>query len=275
MSDVPFIRTILHPTDFSEDSAQAFLHALAIAVVRRADLTILHAGEKYLEGDDWKKFPRVRETLERWRLLEPGSPPSAVFRKLGVRINKVSMTGSPVRATMEFLDDNPTDLLVLATEGRRGLPRLFHGSTAEELARATGIRTLFVPHRARGFVSADGKVTLRRILVPVAEAPDPWPALVYAGRAAVLAGGEPVELVALHVGSEMPRVELPPSEDGRWTTQLSEGDVLDEIVRAADGADAIFMASDGRNSLPELLSGSHTERVLRRASCPVAAIPQD
>jgi nucleotide-binding universal stress UspA family protein len=253
-ADVPFVHSILHPTDFSEDSRSAFVHALAIAVVRKAELTLLHAGETYLDDDDWKRFPHVRETLQRWGLIE---------------------AGSPVDATMEFLEDNPTDLLVLATEGRKGLPRLFHDSTAEELARAAGINTLFVPHGARGFVSPEGDVTLRRILVPVAATPDPRPALVYAGRAAVLAGGEPVDLVALHVGSEMPQIELPPSEDGAWTTRLCQGDVVDEIVRAAGEADAIFMATDGRNSLSELLTGSHTERVLRRAPCPLAAIPQD
>jgi nucleotide-binding universal stress UspA family protein len=274
-SDIPFVHSILHPTDFSEDSRSAFLHALAIAVVRKAELTLLHAGEAYLGDDDWKKFPEVRETLQRWGLIEPGNSPSAVFHRLGFHINKVSVTGSPVDATMEFLEDNPTDLMVLATEGREGLPRLFHGSTAEQLGRAAGIKTLFVPHRARGFVSADGDVTLRRILVPLAQTPDPRPALVYAGRAAVLAGGEPVELLALHIGRRMPGIELPPSEDGSWTTRVCQGDVVDEIVRAAGEADVIFMATDGRNSLWELLAGSHTERVVRRAPCPVAAIPQD
>jgi nucleotide-binding universal stress UspA family protein len=37
----PFIGTVVHPTDFSPASERAFAHALAVALVRRAQLIIL------------------------------------------------------------------------------------------------------------------------------------------------------------------------------------------------------------------------------------------
>lgn len=276
-AEIPFVQTILHPTDFSEDSEEAFAHALAICLFRRGELTLLHAGADYLDGDDWLKFPAVRRTLERWKLLPPGSPRSAVFRELGIHVNKVSAKGDPVTAIEGYLADNPTDLMVLATEGREGLPRWLRRSTAEKLARHGGIQTLFVPHGARRFVDLMGNLILKRILVPVAPEPDPLPALVYAARATVLAGGEPVELVALHVGSETPALELPePAGPGcRWRTARAEGDPEDEIVRFAEAerADLVFMATEGPDSLREVLGGSTTERVLRRAPCAVCAVP--
>jgi nucleotide-binding universal stress UspA family protein len=276
IGDLPFVQNLFHPTDFSPESESAFVHALAIAVIRKAELTLLHAGERYLEGDEWTKFPHVEATLQRWNLLEPGGSAKEIFQKLGVRVNKVSVTGTPVEAAMEYLDDNPADLMVVATEGRHGLPRWIRQSTAEQLAEASGLSTLFVPERGRGFVSREGDLTVRRILVPVARKPDPSEALVYAGRASVLAAGEPVELIALHVGDEMPPLDLPPAEGCTWSTELRQGDPVEQIVGFAEEreVDAIFMATDGRNSLAEAIKGSHTEQVVRQAPCPVAAVPE-
>lgn len=276
-SDIPFIHKIFHPTDFSPDSEEAFAHALAICLFRRGELTLLHAGEEYLDGDEWQKFPAVRGTLERWKLLPKGSSRAAVFRELGIRVNKISAVGDPLAASMEYLADDPADLMVLATEGREGLPRWIRRSTAERLARHTGIKTLFVPHGARGFVNLDGELELRRILVPIAATPDPHPALTYAARSTLLAGGEPVDLIALHVGEDLPKFELPEPTGPRcaWRTLRAEGDPEDEIVRFAkeEQIDLVFMATHGPDSLRDVLGGSLTERVLRRVSCPLCAVP--
>src|SRR6187402_2207906 len=78
----PFIETVVHPTDLSPASERAFAHALAVALVRRARLTILHVAPD--DRPDWDEFPAVRATLERWGLLEPGSSRGAVFDRLGV-----------------------------------------------------------------------------------------------------------------------------------------------------------------------------------------------
>ena len=85
---VPFVKSIFHPSDFSKASELAFAHALAIALIRKTELVIMHAGRGLL--DDWAQFPPVRKTLERWQVLTPGSPRSAVFEKLAIRVTKVS-----------------------------------------------------------------------------------------------------------------------------------------------------------------------------------------
>jgi nucleotide-binding universal stress UspA family protein len=66
-----------------------------------------------------------------------------------------------------------------------------------------------------------------------------------------------------------------PADAAGLTTHLvlRSGIPGDEIVRAADvlGADLIVMASHGRRGFQRLL-GSHAERVLRTASCPVLVV---
>jgi nucleotide-binding universal stress UspA family protein len=51
--------------------------------------------------------------------------------------------------------DERSSLLVMATHGRHGLPRWFHRSVSEPIARQSRIPVLFVPHQARGFVSIE------------------------------------------------------------------------------------------------------------------------
>ncbi len=101
MSDAhaPYVDSVFHPTDFSDASELAFAHALAIAVSRRTDFTMLHAGGKHDVGGEWKTFPPVRRTLERWGYLEPESTRSAVFRALTIKVRKVeARSGNPVAA---------------------------------------------------------------------------------------------------------------------------------------------------------------------------------
>src|SRR5688572_2922683 len=83
------IRRIFHPSDFSDASIVGFAHALRLALATRCDLTILYTGSVQTENP-WMEFPGVRKTLERWKLLPPGSPKEAVA-KLGLNVEKVSL----------------------------------------------------------------------------------------------------------------------------------------------------------------------------------------
>ena len=274
----PFIGTVVHPTDLSPESERAFAHAIAVAVVRRARLTILHVAAD--DRPDWGEFPAVRATLERWGLLGPGSSRDAVFEQLGVKITKRTISGlSPARAVVDYLDEAPADLLVVATEGRDGGARWLHGSVAETMARRSRTMTLFVPAQAdRSFVSlADGTLTLNNLLIPVDRTPDAAAAIEFARRMAEIGGDGKATISLLHVGAEtdMPRVQ---AVDGdRWTFALMrrEGEPVAEILAAAElvGADLIVMPTAGRAGVFEVLRGSTTERVLRQARCPLLAVP--
>ena len=278
---VPFVESVFHPSDFSEESSFAFAHALAVALGRPTELTIMHASSSR-EDEDWRRFPPVRKTLERWGLLDPGSPRTAVFDELALRIKKVNVHGrDPAEAVVHFLAKNPTDLIVLATEGRRGMPRWLRSSAAERIARESRTMTLFVSAEARGFVSpSDGAVTIRRILIPVDHRPDPWAALVYATRVAgamAEEGCEPVELIRLHVGDspEIPPGRTPEAQNGRWVGIRKEGDVVEEIVNVAKerNVDAIFVPTDGHRGFLDALRGTVSEQVVRKAPCAVLAVP--
>ena len=112
---IPLVSSVLHPTDFSDASYRAFAHALAIALLRQTELTILHVGAESRDNVDWSSFPQVRQTLERWNLLEPGSARSAIYEELNVEVHKVAVPSrNPIRATIQLLDHQPHELLLFS-----------------------------------------------------------------------------------------------------------------------------------------------------------------
>lgn len=268
----PFVTSIFHPSDFSKASELAFAHALAIALIRKTELVIMHAGRGRV--DDWSRFPPVRKTLENWNVLAPGSPRSAVFEKLSVRVAKVSERGDPVTASVHQIEEHKPDLVVLATRGRHGLPRWVKPSIAQAIASRTKAMTLFVPRGCRGIVSLDGVIQLRRILIPVDHQPSAQEALLRAVRAAEIFGDEPVEIQLLHVnGDASPQLSRPESQGCIWKELRREGDVVATILDVANEADLIVMATEGRHGFVDAVRGSVTEQVIRGAPCPVLAVP--
>ena len=271
----PFAPGILHPTDFSEASRVAFAHALAIALARKSKLTLINASEDMPTVEDWQRFPSVRGTLEDWGLLETGSSRADVFEKLAIKVKKVTVDDSPVDAINHYLKEHPADLMVLATEQRSGLPRVLRDSVAGKVAHRSGIDALFVPEGSRGFVSPeDGSLSLKRILVPVDVSPDPAPTLEAAAWAAHWLGVAPVRVQLLHVGDAMPEVDVSALGDVEVEKVLRQGDAVEEILAGARefDADMVMMSTDGRDGFLDIFRGSHAERVVRGAPCPVAAI---
>jgi nucleotide-binding universal stress UspA family protein len=270
---VPFVKSIFHPSDFSNASESAFVHALAIALILKTQLIIMHARRS--EQEDWLKFPAVRKTLARWQVLDRGSNPFEVFQRLGIAVTKVSTRGDPVRAIIRQIDKQNPDLIVLATRGRHGLPLWLRPSIAQAVARRTKVMTLFVPHGCRGVVSSDGDIRLRRILLPIDHKPNAQEAVTRAVRAAEALGDETVEVVILHVnGGDLPRFDRPPSAACTWKEMRGEGDVAAAILSVAQqDVHLIIMATEGRQGIVDAMRGSVTERVVRGAPCPVLAVP--
>jgi len=269
------ISTVLHPTDFSNASADAFVHALKIALVAKAMLYILHVPSG--GDDDVMAFPHVRDTLARWGLMEADEPPQAVEARLGMRVAKVDLEPqAPEDGVRRFIAEHKPDLMVLATEARQGVARWLHGSVAEKLARATTAPTLFVPAKGRTFVDQmRGEVRLHHVLIPIDQRPKPAAAVGFAMGLAHLLAGMSAEERLLHIGKEPPRIARHNEPDRVLPVALRKGDVVKAIIDTANDwpADLIAMATAGHRSVFDLIRGSTTEQVLRQAPCPVLAVP--
>lgn len=270
------VESIFHPSDFSEASEVAFAHALKIALVAKANLTVLHVQAS--SSSEWQDFPGVRDTLERWGLIPEGSPRSAVGQ-LGINVGKViASSNDPVKACLGFLEMHPVDLIVLAVHQHEGRARWLAKSVGKPIARGAGQMTLFIPYGVEGFVSRqNGSISLRNILIPVTSKPRPQPsveATVRLIRNLQLPTGV---VTLLHVGpaAEMPCVQLPEDTGWTWQRAAKAGEPADTILQAATefSADLIVMTTEGPHGFLDGLRGSTSERVLRKARCPVANLP--
>ena len=276
MAKNPWLRRIFHPTDFSQESETAFMHALKFALQAEASLHILHVDPPH-KKHSYARFPKVRQTLADWGLL-----PEDAFKddlaRLKLRINKSIATGQdPRKAMLGYLEKKVPDLMVLSTQQREGLARLFKPSLAGSLSRETGSLTFFLPSSCQGFVDPDsGTVRLRRILVPLDFDPPSTETLDMAISFCNLLGCQEIDAILLHItGKDGPMTFKYPDQPGwHWEMVHGMGDPVEGIVQAAISrqADLIIMGTLGRSGILDAFRGSTTERVVREAPCPVLAV---
>jgi nucleotide-binding universal stress UspA family protein len=127
------IRTILHPTDFSDCSRLAFRLAVSMSQAEGARLVILHVKQAppssglarvlnqlpLEEYDDW-----LRHQLEQFRVANSA-----------LEFEHRLTEGNPASEILRIVRDTGCDLVVMGTHGRTGLDQLVLGSVAEWVAK--------------------------------------------------------------------------------------------------------------------------------------------
>jgi nucleotide-binding universal stress UspA family protein len=201
--------------------------------------------------------------------------------ELGIKVKEVvAQDKDPVKAVLGFLEHQPSDLIVLATQQDKGRVLWLENSVAKPVARKSHPMMLFIPAGVEGFVSLkDGSVSLKNILIPIAPAPKAQPAIQAAVRIAQRLNCPTGQFTILYVGddSEMPEVNCPELPGWDWTKMSQKGDIMQVILQTAHGmeADLIVMSTEGRQGFLDALRGRTSEQVLRQCGCPLLAIPDD
>lgn len=125
------IKTILHPTDFSERSALAFRLACSLARDYGARLVVLHVVEHPTPlGVEGVMLPPPEMDLASLRQrLQELRPPAVVS------VEHRLVEGNPVDEVLGVAIQLGCDLIVMGTHGRTGLGRALMGSVAEQVVR--------------------------------------------------------------------------------------------------------------------------------------------
>jgi nucleotide-binding universal stress UspA family protein len=144
------IRTILHPTDFSERSACAFQVACALARDYGARLIVLYVrppdvfyGDVFPPDPDFSR----KETMAQLEALRPADP--------AVQVVRVLEDGDPAEGIVEKAREVPCDLIVMGTHGRTGVGRLLMGSVAEAVLRRAPCPVLTVKGLPKSIAPAE------------------------------------------------------------------------------------------------------------------------
>lgn len=279
-------QTILCPTDLSETSLQSIPLATQFARLHGADLHLLHVHLLHAIGppEDDVPFPGEDEARDTLEASAAGIQWSQVVHRVQRGINAAP-------TILEYADEHGADLVVMGSHGRRGFRRLLLGSVTAEVVRLAPIPVLVVRHEPDREAPRD----VDCILVPVDFSIGTKEALRVASELAATFE-VPIELV--HAVEPIPYVQMayPVAVDneqfrthaearlGSLAAELSApGEVrtttvigmADEVVIEAarrTPSPLIVMSSHGHAGLARMLLGSTTERLLRKAPCPILVV---
>ena len=150
------IKTILHPTDFSESSKYAMTYAISFTEEFQAKLVILHVIEEissalYFDMLQAPPLTQLMLNIEKQaqqaldEVLPPefrGKIPAEYLLRKGVAFAEIIHCAGEVKA----------DMIVLGTHGRTGLKHALFGSVAEKVVRKATCPVLSVRHPHQKFV---------------------------------------------------------------------------------------------------------------------------
>ncbi|MCB1722507.1 MAG: universal stress protein [Chromatiaceae bacterium] len=274
------IPRILVTIDFTASSERAFYHALALAVRRQARLTLLHTGPESGDAVPWDRFPGVRQTLTRWGRLAADAPRSAITDQLNISIAKMAMRDDdPRQGIADYLRRHPADLLVMATEGRNGLARLFNPSVAESVCHRSRSRTLLLPKHGRSFIDGDtGRSSLKRVVVAFDPGQDLRPSIAFLNHWLSALGEDGVEVTLLERESpdERDDVVLANVDGLSWHRRTAPGDTVTMLLdaAAAESPDLLVLNTERRLGMRGRMRGSRLDRLLKRTGLPVLTLPR-
>jgi len=290
---------ILCATDFSDFSNHAIPYGIALAREFKARLFLCHVidlssaaiyGEAVLALEEQQKRMTKHAQDEMTRLMS----------KESIDWEPLITVGNAAHEIARLAADKKIDITIAASHGRAGLKRIILGSVTERLMRTLPCPLLVVRSPDRGFVTpADQAITLKRILVGCDFSPNSSLALQYGLS---LAQEFQADLHLVHVmqpphddylkkpgeakpdlhrdlGAEIKSrlADIVPEEAQTWckpVTVLLAGQPHEEITKYAmvNDIDLIVLGVRGYGLVESLFVGSTTDRVMRRASCPVLSV---
>lgn len=278
-----FFQKIVVATDGSEIGDRAVAYAIALAKDHGATLDICTVV-------DGAQIVRVLEDAAK-AILESAN---ALAIRAEIASSTSMLSGRAAEAIVTFAGVHRADTIVVGTRGKNGLERLFLGSTAWDVLRASAIPTIVVPPHAQsraksGYVlvalddSERCKATLRfamrfatverarLVLCSIVETQD-------LNDKAVTYGYDPkpllVELKAAAAKILDGHAAVVEAHGLAYEIAILDGDAAPSLLEAARqySVDAIVIGTHGRRGLERLFLGSVAEKVVREATVPVAVI---
>lgn len=295
------LRRILFPTDFSRRSERSLDMALEVADRFEAELHMLHAIVLHADdpNDPAHLFPDPEEIRQRLEEIADRRMATSIASRgeRGVQVIRSRRRGiSTAPVILEHADEIGADLIVMSTHGRRGIEHVLLGSVTEEVVRLAACPVLTV----RADAEVEESPTVRTIVVPVDFSEHARGALAQARELAASFGaalrvlhvfGRPIHPEIYIGGMPLETPEFPAVEGSlrealetfvregsgpavETSVHVTEGRAVAGILDFAQDADAdlIVIATHGLTGLAHVLLGSVTEKVVRRAPCPVLTV---
>jgi nucleotide-binding universal stress UspA family protein len=283
-------RNILFATDFSPAAAQAVPYVKKIAKHYNADLVTLYVRppvvNAMMEPATWPidvEAAKAQDDFCRKELLDTFA---------GIRTKVLIEEGSIEACLKAAMETNDTDLVVIGTRGRTGVPKLLLGSVAEEIFRTVACPVLTVGPRATLAGGTTGPI--REILYATDFSPESRHAADYAvslaqefqSRLILLhvipkqKAGDLVSATDLTTSSEQLLRKIVSPEAGIWCKPeyfVVQGDPAEQIVEFAKlrEPDLVVLGVRQEKGVPGAathLPIATAHKIVSHAPCPVLTI---
>jgi universal stress protein A len=149
------VKSVLHPTDFSEPSKHALKYAVAFAEEFHAKLYVLHVIEEISSAlyFDMLQAPPLAQLMvdienQARKALEDILPADVRSR---IETEYLIRKGVPFLEIIRCAEQMQMGVIVLGTHGRTGLKHALFGSVAEKVVRKAPCPVLSVRHPSHKF----------------------------------------------------------------------------------------------------------------------------
>ena len=257
------IKNIMVATDFSESSRATLSYVEALAAHHGSEIHVV-----YVTGSGLfpllppaEREKAIGEAEAKMRSFLEGSKAASGWKQI-VR------GGEPSEILRQAVSELQVDLLVLGTNGRRGLRRFVLGSVAEEIFRFLPCPVLTVGPEARG---REANLPLRRILFATDFTPPSLEALPYAMG---VARNQQAKLTLIHVARSSQEGEAAKARLEALASNEGAADLTTEILIETGAPAAAILTSaatiDADLIVLGVCSGGTWTRAATHAPGPVA-----
>jgi len=284
------INHVLVPIDFSPLSRFALGHALSLADIFDARLTLLHVIESSkalsvafpdetaeIEKDHFDQSHRILAALVGGEIRDD------------LEFETLVKSGDIKDQILTTIREEGTDLVVMGTHGRGVLARSIIGSVTHDVLRSVEIPALTVSHARRPFaldsmlVATDLSATSQngsRFAIDLAHRLHDSIVAVHAVEVGVDGGAEAAEYLGESRREEaLESLDELKTEASRQNVRIesvvSEGVAADIILNAAEqrSTDCIVLTIPKSTLTPKTVLGTTVERVLQESHIPVLTVP--
>jgi nucleotide-binding universal stress UspA family protein len=292
------IRHVLCARDFSAASERAFGYALEVVQRTGATLHLMHVEEVslgFFQGDP-SPAPGARALQSQF---EERCRDDLDARNVSILDDRLVLTASRERAAapglVQYAETHDVDLLVMGTQGRRGVERAVCGSVAEEVLRTAPCPVLTTRAKQAAAGAAPARPEpIDEVVAPVDFSEPSRGAVRYATRLAAIYDA-PLTLVhvvnlpklpaayGIDFSDQINLITRSRAELETWEAEMvpeslearvivTSGDPVSSILDAASTpGDLIVMATRGLAGVKRIMVGSVAEGVLREAPGPVVS----
>ncbi len=294
------LKSIICSTDFSDYSNHAVPYGIGLAKKFGAKLYMCHV-------IDLSSITLYADTI-----TYPGEQQNLIMNHTHEQLKQLVdeepidweplvTVGHAADEIARMAEEKTVDLVVAATHGRSGLKRLILGSVTGRLMQSLPCPLLVVRSTEPGFAASPSQETMfQRILVGCDFSPDSILAFQYGLSLAqdfqselhlahvieppvykdlLKPSKEPAEELQQDLRDQLNKklTDMVPEEAHIWCTLktiLLAGQPNEELTKYAlvNDVDLIVLGVRGHSLVETLFVGSTTDRVVRRASCPVLSV---